>query len=217
MKVDYRSYKYNIAIPPFEKNHFINTELIPYWRLFWKQLLAEINSDEGLREDELHWQNRLTYITHGKRIVALHFIACYAMSDFATSPYAKRYLPQKLAKTYQQQQGYINTLQYLNVDPSYSHRKSKISFASVLMDISRLHQRELRAQKTITVARKSVGAHNLARKFGFTECCVGTKHNVDVSIMQTEHPKRHPKQSIKEISDYLWENKNLIQEGELVT
>ncbi len=215
MEVDYRRYQYNIAVPPFNENHPISNFIVPYWKNFWKELLLELNSGEGLQEDEIHWQDRITYITDKHKIVAIHFIARYSKANFSYSSYAKRYLPESFAKEYCGKPGFVNTLQYLNVDPYYNYRKSGINFASILMDVTKFHQAELNAEETITVARRSVGAHNLARKFGFNEYCSSTKHNVDVSIMKTDKPKRHPQKKINIMSDFLWENRNFISTKEL--
>ena len=217
MEVNYRKYQYHIATPPFN-NHSHNQfhgKLIPYWRRFWKSLFSELGSDEGLCEDEIYWQDRITYITHNNKIAAIQFVACYKIVEFAYSGYAKRYLPPIFFKQYEENEtGYVNTLQYLSVDPAYSYRKTGINFASVLMDMSNFHQKELQARHTITVARKAVGIHNMARKVGFYEYCKSTKHSVDVSIMQTNNFQRHPRKSVTQVSDFLWQNRNFLSKKE---
>ncbi|MGB1008840.1 MAG: hypothetical protein ACPGVP_03910 [Thiolinea sp.] len=218
MEVNYHNYEYHIAIPPFTDDHPIHDTLIPYWRSFWKNLLSGINSKEGLNENELYWQDRITYITHRGEIVAIHFLASYKASEFKKAEFTQQYLSQDVDKALLEassESDRINTLQYLSVDPAYSHRKTGIHFSSVLSDLSTLHHEELRATKTLSIVRNSVGVHNMARKFGYQIHNSINRHGEESTIMYCRNPKRHPKQSIREVSEYFWKNRKIVAKEEV--
>lgn len=196
--------------PLSSREKLLNSYLKYYWIQNWTTYLREeLRSNDIVGEDEYNRQNRVTAVMYNNEVVGMHLIGTYKQSDLRTHPYFAQYDEAFIADLEKRNVKNIMALQYLWVDSKWPRKRAGIHFSALMCSLSLRHHIRDNVDVTVSIARKDIIAHEIAKRVGFQEFGdVRQMHNVPVIQMAVFNPTPYPDASLENWADYFWSHKS---------